>query len=377
MFAIDRLLSRYDQMGPHRTGAEQDEEVAQWLAEALAGLGLEVVTQPFSLQVIVDHCCQLQIGTEQFELMPCHDSRLPECLELQAQVVTRPTQGIQVVQSSTMGYAQLTETRESCRAAAMIVITMGSRPGLTPPNAEHFEAPLQVPTFFISGEQRGRLLALVEQGLTATLQSRVIRQPGCSSNIVAIKHGSRGDLSPIVVFTPRTGWWHCASERGGGLAAMVNLARALRDTDVERTVILAVTSGHELGYLGMKRLVREVLPADAHLWVHLGANFSARHDPLFFVQASNAMIEQAFLHALNAEGVEPDIIAPRGGPLSGEGEHIPRQANYLSLQGGNALFHHPEDRFPDAVDIPKLASICQALKRFVLEQATADRQKEA
>ncbi|CAK18133.1 hypothetical protein [Pseudomonas entomophila] len=371
MLEIEKLLARYDQMGPHRTGAEQDKAVAQWFVDALTGLGLEIVSRPFSLDVITDHCCQLQIGTEQFELMPCHDSLLPERLELQAEIDTRTTEGIQVVQSSTMGYTQLTEIRENSRAAAMIVITMGSRPGLTPPNAEHFEAPLQVPTFFVSGEQRARLLALAEQNLAATLHSRVIRQPRRSSNIVAIKQGARGDLAPIIVFTPRTGWWHCASERGGGLAAMVSLASALRDTDVQRTVILAVSSGHELGYLGMKQLVREVLPKDAHLWVHLGANFSARHDPLFFMQASNAMIEQTFLHALNAKGIEPDIIAPRGGALSGEGEQIPRQANYLSLQGGNALFHHPDDRFPDAVDMPKLAGICQALERFILEQATA------
>jgi hypothetical protein len=33
-------------------------------------------------------------------------------------------------------------------------------------------------------------------------------------------------LAPVVVITPRSGWWACASERGPGIAAFIELARA-------------------------------------------------------------------------------------------------------------------------------------------------------
>ena len=30
---------------------------------------------------------------------------------------------------------------------------------------------------------------------------------------------------------------------------------------------------------------------------------------------------------------------------------------YISLLGGNPLFHHPDDRWPDAIDMPKLLKL--------------------
>lgn len=375
MDQIRELLARYDSLGPHRTGGDNDAAVTQWMAALLSSHGLQTSVRPFEVKTIVEHTCELLLGGERFELMPCHDSCFPQVLYLEGAIGTGETSGIRVTQASTMGHAQLSELRAESKAAALIIFTLGSRSGLTPLNAEHFATPFAAPAFFLSGEHRARVLAMLEQHPTAILRSRVVQRVQGSSNIVAIKSGTQPTLPPIVVFTPRTGWWHCASERGGGLACLFSLAQALQSIETTRTVVLAITSGHELGYLGMSRLIQEGAFAPiVNLWLHLGANFSARMDPLFFMQASSAALEQDYLMALERQGIEPDIIAPHGGDLSGEGEYIPKRSAYVSLQGGNAFFHHPDDRFPDAVDIGKLAKICKATIDFTIKQAAAEQQ---
>ena len=36
--------------------------------------------------------------------------------------------------------------------------------------------------------------------------------------MIARVAGADAALAPIAVLTPRSGWWHCAGERGGGIA---------------------------------------------------------------------------------------------------------------------------------------------------------------
>jgi alanyl-tRNA synthetase len=49
-------------------------------------------------------------------------------------------------------------------------------------------------------------------------------------NVVATVAGQQTDLAPIVVITPRSGWWQCASERGGGLACSTTFTLMRCDT---------------------------------------------------------------------------------------------------------------------------------------------------
>ena len=47
-------------------------------------------------------------------------------------------------------------------------------------------------------------------------------------NVVAVVSRTDG-APPLVVMTPRSGWWSCASERGGGFACWLEIMRAVRD----------------------------------------------------------------------------------------------------------------------------------------------------
>ncbi len=370
MSLISELLKTYDAMGPHRTGQPQDPLVSQWMQGLLSEAGLEVRTQALAFTTVQTHQCWLLLGEHRFELMPCQDTQLPEHMSLEGTIGFCEPCDIRLTQVSTMGNQQLADLKQSSGAAVMIIFTMGSREGLTPLNAEAFNTPFAQPGFFVSGEHRSQIRSLLKTHGRARVESSLCFTPAQSTNIIATKHGTQPHLPPIVVFTPRTGWWHCAAERGGGVACLLHMAQRLRDTELSRSVVFLVTCGHELGYLGMQHASAEWAKGPkVHLWLHLGANFVAAQDPLFFMQASTPSLQEHYLAQLQRAETAPDIVAPTGGEPSGEGAFIPRGDDYLSIQGGNGFFHHIDDRYDAAVDKEKLNGICEATLAFLIKQA--------
>ena len=57
-------------------------------------------------------------------------------------------------------------------------------------------------------------------------------------------------------------------------------------------------------------------------------------------------------HHLSLNSLNPDVETPTGDRPLGEARNIfDKGGHYLSLLGGNPLFHHPADRWPNAVDL--------------------------
>ncbi|MGA8399416.1 MAG: hypothetical protein WB697_05975, partial [Stellaceae bacterium] len=66
-------------------------------------------------------------------------------------------------------------------------------------------------------------------------------------------------------------------------------------------------------------------------------------------------------------GQPPDDIPWPVSPPSGETRDIHRAGGrYLTLVGTNRLFHLPQDRWPDAVDVPAVARIAAASAQMAL-----------
>jgi hypothetical protein len=64
---------------------------------------------------------------------------------------------------------------------------------------------------------------------------------------------------------------------------------------------------------------------------------------------------------------QPHEAAPKTFVPSGETRDIHRAGGrYLTLVGTNKLFHLPQDRWPDAVDIDAVTRIAAAAARIVL-----------
>jgi hypothetical protein len=179
-------------------------------------------------------------------------------------------------------------------------------------------------------------------------------------------------LAPLGVLTPRSGWFHCASERGGGIAAWVHTLRMLQAKPHRRTVHFAATTGHELGYLGAERLFgdRRGLASSALFWVHLGANLGSAEPRATAVRSSNLELRAKGHAALGGLPRGHTVEQMEIGALAGEAEKLSKfGASFVSYVGRNALFHSPADRWPAAVNAADVAGIAEGIANLVSEAA--------
>jgi len=74
---------------------------------------------------------------------------------------------------------------------------------------------------------------------------------------------------------------------------------------------------------------------------------------------------------MSNEGVKPDLSMPIGElPPRSEAQNIHEKGGrYFSLIGTNIYFHHPEDRWPKAVDINKTVKIIRGLVQLAIKLA--------
>ena len=160
-------------------------------------------------------------------------------------------------------------------------MTKGERPGLALLNAESFLSPYAIPCVQVSSEAREALSQAAARNEEVRLVADCRRVPSKVRSIIAALEGTAGGSAPLVVMTPRSGWWHCASERGGGLFCWLEVMRALRETPPERDVIFVASSGHELGHIGLDNFLkrRPELITQA-TWLHFGANIGAADSKL-------------------------------------------------------------------------------------------------
>jgi hypothetical protein len=211
----------------------------------------------------------------------------------------------------------------------------------------------------VSSEEGGFLEESARQGAAVRLVARVERKPVEAVNVTARLAGADGSLPPLVVMTPRSGWWTCASERGGGIACWLELMRALKTgAPLPRDVVFIASSGHELGHLGINAFVdrRAGIVSRSVGWMHFGANIGAAQDPGYTVQSSDDTLEKMLADAMTAAGLAVTRRVPRGTVPGGEAEVVHRGGGrYVSVIGRNALFHNPADRGLEVID-PKVIS---------------------
>lgn len=162
------------------------------------------------------------------------------------------------------------------------------------------------------------------------------------------------------MLTPRSGWWHCAGERGGGIAIWLEVARRVRLLKLRRSVRFLATTGHELGFLGLGWYfdTDPGLAPNATGWLHLGANIGAV-DSTLGVRATDGHLIDLAKEA--SAGPHAETATPNFGvatiPSGGEALEVAiRGGCYIALTGGGfPLVHTPEDRWPHAIDKEAIA----------------------
>jgi hypothetical protein len=180
-----------------------------------------------------------------------------------------------------------------------------------------------------------------------TYASRTSHRTGTSDDAATVEHllGAYKEAE-VLIATPPSGWFRCASERGTGIAVARWLARSLAQRGCR--VALLGTSGHELFNIGLERyLATHTISESVKAIVHVGASVAARS------HLQPDLLSESLYVTSNVKGIGAELgsvgFRQRLGGVDrkdwiGEGTRwctvgLP----LLSVAGISHWFHTPED----------------------------------
>jgi hypothetical protein len=363
---IGALIRAYESQGFHRTGTDVDRLSGDWLSNEVRALRLEPAFEEFSLSRVDPAGGSLVVNGRTIEGLPLFDGAFTGPAGIAGVLGTLGSDapiGLAEMAPNAAAAGALGDARRRNRHQAIVAVTRGKRPGFCPSNADDFLRPFGPAVLQVSSDEASILADYARQGATARLTAHVERTQARAFNVVTTVPGTDRSAAPLVVMTPRTGWWSCASERGGGLACWLQILRAARDSKPVRDVLFVASSGHEIGHLGLETFMahRPGLVSAAKAWIHLGANIGAAQGPGNILQASDDGMEQMMAGAMTDAGLGIDRRLARGAAPLGEAKNVHHGGGrFISIIGGNDLFHNPADRGTAAVDLDVIARFARA-----------------
>ena len=373
---ISRIIHGFELQGFHRTGTTVDRVSGDWLCEEVRRAGLVPTREPFSLSRVNLVTNVLIAGDRRIEGVPLFDGAFTDGGGVRGRLGTLDSDaeiGLAETAPNAAASGPLGDARRKNRHRAIVCVTRGERAGLCPSNADFFLQPFGPPVLQVSSEDASWLSEQAQRGAEVQLIARVTRTAASAVNVTAMIKGADLALPPLVISTPRSGWYSCASERGGGIACWLEAMRALRTARPGRTILFVAFSGHELGLLGINAFVDRrpgIVPKTVG-WIHFGANIGAATDPGNRLGASDDDFDAIASGAMASSGLRIDLRIPRGTIPGGEAEVVHRGGGrYLAVTGRSALFHNPEDRGPQAVDPTAIARFSTAFITVARMMAT-------
>lgn len=393
--SIAEDLNRYIGFGSKPAGGPGDIACGEWLAGELARAGFAVERQGVSVPFFEPERCELASGTARATVWPQPIVRPTPAEGIAAPLVRVDADGhaaaslagaIALVDLPFGRWSTATAPRirrpiEAAFAAgarAAVAITNGPTGKVIALNADGRAPMFAGPVALLAPENAAPFLAAAMRGERATLHvtGRGGRRP--AFNLIGRIDRGRGRW--LVVSTPRSGWFACAGERGGGVAAWLSLARWAGAGAPGFDVAFICNSGHEYEYLGAEEMLREIAPrpAETAFWLHLGANLAARdwHEAVGGFRPLPGSDSQRYLV------VSPSLLAAARREFAGlAGFEAPYASDVLSagelaniIAAGYPLvaghfgihrFHHVADDDARCVSADEVARATAAFHRLV------------
>lgn len=293
-------VQRYVELGPrhHLTGSREDERTQRWMRDELAAAGALAGTDAYSYFSFRPRRVGLSVAGRPYEnVAPFFYSgttgRQPRTAALvdvglgsQAEVAAADVAGkIAVIDvpyfkgALDPTFAPAFARLEAAGAVGLVAVTGGPQDLPVNQDVDSREGAQHLPTLFI-GKRSGReVIEAARAGATASLLLDAEAGRSCTTNTWAVLPG-RDPERVIVIATPTGAFTPSGSERGPGVATLLGLARhwaSLPQDERPATLVFAVLSGHEIGFLGLPTLMRAHPDwfATADAYVHLGASLAA------------------------------------------------------------------------------------------------------
>lgn len=243
------VVCQYADLGNHRTGSEVDGATVRWLEAELAfrGAVVEHIEYNFPRYCVTS---EVLIGGHTVEALPLYYEAVgnvstahPFVASLNVDVARHPVKGDLTI---TPDLGRTISAAKAAGSAAALFATQGADGRLIVFNRPG-RAGSGLPVLLVPG-------ALSEELQREPLQVDVAASncAGTSANVLGY-FGDAERHNPLVITTPLTGWFRCAGERGTGIAVALEVATRLA---ADFPVLFVGTSGHEIGYLGVKDFIR-------------------------------------------------------------------------------------------------------------------------
>ena len=377
---IAKIIFEYASQGIHRTGTDVDNQSADWLIERIEALGVAATDTVFDFERVQPITNQLSIAGSTFSGVPLYDCQYTNEKGISGTIGELGSNAdIGVIMAlpvaSSPGGRLVLAARKEGKHKAIVVVADSQLPedGVAPQNAEDFLTPFGPPVLQLANRHWADLQSAINNEAQARLVLHCEYTRATARNIEAKIAGSSPDLAPMVVMTPRSGWWANASERGGGIAAFLEIMLAVNASAPRRDVIFTANTGHELGHTGLDLFLEKnpTLVKEAHIWMHLGANFAAKFGSQVRLQYSDDDAAASLAPWLKESAVTPGMVTPMGQRPLGEARNVyDGQGRYVSILGRNGLFHHPADQWPHAVDLVLTTKWVKAFTQLAISLAT-------
>jgi len=394
---VARDVAAYFGFGVHVSGSEADRQTGDWIGQRLGALGFEIARQPVEVPFFEATECSLQLASgavvplfAQAPFRKTSPGGLTASLALRRDASDDAGLAGKIAlvilpyarHSSILAPAVAAALRAAVDAGAVAVIAVTTGPSgqailLNAPDEALYDLPLAVigpiaaePA--ISAGMKGERARLVIEGEQGRRQA---------SNVIATRGSGPGRL---IVTTPASGWFGCAAERGGGVAAFLAFAARLTRLFPSMPMTFAAMSGHEYEYLGGKAFLRDLAPPpeDVALWMHLGSGLASRDahevgrgvllplpsaDAQRYLVGPEAMLPRMRERMAGIAGLESPY--PVSGPGVGGEAAAFFAAGYRTLIGnsGNNRFHHSTLDTPDKTTGGLVAQAATGLLAIVVE----------
>ena len=371
---VSEWILTWDLNSEHRTGTDGDRETSQWLSESVTELGAEAVLDEFAFDRKVPTSAEVKSGDLKVSGVPLFD-----CLETPLEGVTGKCvsepdgDSILVVEAGPAGNAMLNDARRNSLARGIVVVSKGQKAGLSLINADAFATPFGPPVLQVATEDGAKLNEWIQAETPATLSVRFDLESTVASNVQTTITGTDENLSPVVVMTPKSSWWTCTAERMGGIVIWLECIRHLVKQPPRRTVIFTANTGHELGHVGMSRFLADhaQLGENAAIWVHYGANFASPGAKLRIQGSDQEVIDQVIEQLRERDETVSDVVGPTTRPAGEARDIYDSGGSYISMLASNRLFHHPDDRMSNNIDLLRLMRLSDAWVKTVAQLANA------
>lgn len=363
-------IETYAAAGIKAAGGPGDRTVDRWLERELQASGYDVAWQSIDVPFFTAQQAILRCADTQATLLPqaivvptrAQGVRAPlVCVDRANYAAADVAGALVLVDLPAARWSSIEPLRAILMhlfahgARALILVTNGPTGGAIALNVDVAAPPFPRPVAILAPRDAAPFLQAAERLGSATLILTGEEGYRRAHSLSARHRRARTGGRTIAVSTPKSGWFDCVGERGGGIALWLALARWVADTDSTRDFRFFANSGHEYGNAGMQHLLRTVAPdvAATQFWLHLGANVAARDwadgpppltplpgaDPARTLAVSDALINPARRLFAGQGGLEDPIIADAR--VAGE-LHELVLAGYPRVAGifGAHRFHH-------------------------------------